>query len=105
MIIWRAEKKKQFTKKKARSQRSAGAEGACDGEVEGDLKTSGTAAGRSGEHVIIIWRGGYLVRLKVTRGGGTVSLNERCKAERCGLIARLLVSNAADEGELNWIEC
>lgn len=64
MIIWQTKKEKQFTK--------AGSQDlwACDGEVEGDLKISGT-----------LFKGAYnyylgvisVIRLGIVSGSGTVS--------------------------------
>ena len=59
MIIFASQKEKQITKARSQDLR------ACDGEVEGDLKTSGT--GGQGEHVIIVWGVITPVRLGVTR--------------------------------------
>lgn len=77
MIILRAKKKKQFTKARSQDLR------ACDGEVEGDLKTSGTGIREACNYHL---GGGVvtLVRLGVT---GVValyahkSLCERYKVE------------------------
>lgn len=63
MIIWRA-KKKKFTKARSQDLR------ACDGELEGDLKASGTGVGGACNHYLGLTT---LVRLGVTRGRGTVS--------------------------------
>lgn len=66
MIIWRATKKK-ISQKHRQDLR------ACDGEVEGDLKTSGTGIrGASNNDLGVI----TLVRLGVTRGSGTVETQE-----------------------------
>lgn len=69
MIILRAKKKKQFTKARSQDLR------ACDGEVEGDLKTSGTGI-REACNYHLGGGGRYTGQTRGYRGGGTLRTQE-----------------------------